>query len=225
MENGFIYRATNLVSGKSYIGKTTKTLSARIAKHYTDSTKHTYAFANALRKYNKEHWHWEVLCIVPSGMLDIAEVCLIYFYDTYYSGYNSTFGGEDNPMNYKIYIEKVSRSKLGKKRPDQSLRITKINRFRKISNRTRSKMSKAVSGKNNPMFNKSHSNETRLAISKKLGSAEFNVYKNGIFVGTWTNKAECARFLKIDNSSITKYLNGKSKNSLGYTFVYRGGGR
>ena len=56
MKIGIIYIAINKISKKSYIGQTTQCLNDRISAHYSDSKKYKYAFANALRKYEKEDW-------------------------------------------------------------------------------------------------------------------------------------------------------------------------
>lgn len=218
---GIIYMATNLTTGKAYIGVTTKSLSCRINKHYRDSVRYTYAFANALRKYPPDNWKWTILYEdIPRDTLGLAETCMIFVHDTYNNGYNSTMGGEDNPMNYASCRRKVSLSKLGKPRPDQSRRITLINKNREYTGEMRSRISDRTSGARNSMYGKSHSVTSRLAIAQQLGSRSFRVYQNGELIGTWINKKECARALGIDNSSITKYLNKGRKNSLGFTFVY-----
>ena len=222
MRTGIIYIATNKINGKSYIGQTIGHISKRISRHHDNSKNHKYAFANALRKYNKSDWEWKTLYNnIPCDKLDIAEMCAIYLYDTYYCGYNSTLGGEDNPMRYSEFRKKVSESKIGKKRPDQAIRVVNVMKNRKISDLERHRRSESTSGKNNPMFGKNHKDDSRLKISKNLGSRQFNVYKDNILVGTWINKKDCARKLGIDNSQITKYLKGKNKNSLGYIFVYQ----
>ena len=100
---GIIYMATS-PSGKSYIGQTIQGLKTRVRKHYADSKNHTYAFANALRKYNMDEWKWKIIHNnIEIDFIDLAEICAIYTYNTYYNGYNSTVGGDDNPMRYKKF--------------------------------------------------------------------------------------------------------------------------
>jgi group I intron endonuclease len=222
MKFGIIYIAKNIINEKIYIGQTVRPLCKRISQHYKDSKNGRYAFANALRKYNREDWAWEILYNnVPYVQLGSMEKWCIAKYDSYRNGYNSTLGGEDNPMNYKKYREKVSLSKIGKKRPDQVKRIVEINKNRVYSSDDKRKMSERTKGKNNPMYGKNHSYESKILISKAQGAKPFVVFKDNNFVGEWTLKKECADFLGIDNSNITKYLKGKTKNSLGYIFKYK----
>jgi hypothetical protein len=52
-----IYKATNKINNKSYIGQTTETLDIRIRRHlYSIKTRRNYYFCNALRKYGKENF-------------------------------------------------------------------------------------------------------------------------------------------------------------------------
>lgn len=137
-KTGIIYIATNKISGKSYIGQTVKILNKRMDGHYKDSIlknnngswKHTFKFANALRKYKKEDWEWQILFDdVARKDLCLMEQWAIYDIDTFHNGYNSTEGGEKNPMTYAESRAKVSRSKMGKKRPDVSERLKNVERY------------------------------------------------------------------------------------------------
>jgi len=93
-------------SGKSYIGQTVQTLDKRIKKHYIRASNCTYAFANALNKYPRESWKWNVLYDNISRIyLDNMEIWCVSNYNTYYGkGYNSTLGGDDNPTNNHLSI-------------------------------------------------------------------------------------------------------------------------
>ncbi|KKL81171.1 hypothetical protein LCGC14_1997450, partial [marine sediment metagenome] len=88
MKTGVIYKATNKITGKSYIGQSSRTLSARIYEHYRDCKKHNYHFARALRKYKKENWNWCVIVTVPLDNLNEAEKLWIIELDPINDGYN-----------------------------------------------------------------------------------------------------------------------------------------
>lgn len=167
MRTGIIYIATS-PNNKSYIGQTIKDLVWRITKHYEDSINHTYHFANALRKYKKEDWRWKILYNdIPKNQLGNMERWCIANYDTYNNGYNSTLGGEDNPMNYEENRKKVGDSKRGKKRPDMAILMKKMSKGRVKSKDEKLKISERTAGEKNPMFGKRHTDEIRLKMSLK----------------------------------------------------------
>lgn len=56
-----IYKATNILNGKSYIGLTTRDLNERKLEHLRHTyTENTY-FHKAINKYGKENFIWEVI--------------------------------------------------------------------------------------------------------------------------------------------------------------------
>jgi group I intron endonuclease len=90
---GIIYRVTNKVNGKSYIGQTTLTLAQRWACHITSREK--APLARAIRKYGREAFTLDTLCECDSReMLDAAEIDWIARASTKApKGYNLKDGG------------------------------------------------------------------------------------------------------------------------------------
>lgn len=93
-----VYKITNLVNGKCYIGYTTRSASERWKQHVHRSTKNlNVKFDNALRKYDISNWNVEILeenLSVESSK--IQEKYYINLFDSYNLGYNSTLGGDGN---------------------------------------------------------------------------------------------------------------------------------
>jgi group I intron endonuclease len=91
-----IYRITNTINGKAYIGQTVSSLKERWRCHLKvrHSTKIDTKFARAIRKYGTDNWATEVLESVSSKeLLNEREIYWIAHYNTFHGGYNSTTGG------------------------------------------------------------------------------------------------------------------------------------
>ena len=183
MTTGIIYRATNNITGKCYIGQTTKTLEFRRKKHYVSAT--TYGrggyrchFYDAIRKYGTGVWTWEILAEnIPACRLGLEEMLAVYLYDSYYEGYNSTLGGDKGTLGRKCSEEtrkKISIAHKGKKLTDEqrkecSIRLSGAGnpRYGKhCSEETKSKISAAVIGKPSPMLGKHQSEKTKKLLSE-----------------------------------------------------------
>lgn len=89
---GVIYKATNLVNNKSYIGQT-KNFEKRKKQHL--KAKDDYVFHQALRKYGKDNFLWEIIEECADELLDDKEIYWIDCYRTFDSGYNMTSGGDN----------------------------------------------------------------------------------------------------------------------------------
>lgn len=97
---GKIYKITNKLNGKIYIGQTLKSLEERFQKHCWKTTeKDKYhmnmAIKKAIRKYGKENFTIELIEEVNQELLDVREIYWISFYDSYNKGYNCTLGGQN----------------------------------------------------------------------------------------------------------------------------------
>lgn len=99
---GLIYKATNIVNNKIYIGQTSCSLEKRKNEHY-NSLDNLY-FHNAIRKYGKENFIWEILenNICSYEKLNQQEKYWIQYFHSNDTnlGYNLTKGGESiEPLN------------------------------------------------------------------------------------------------------------------------------
>ena len=101
---GFIYKITNKINGKSYIGQTIQNVKERFYQHC--ATKCSQAILNmvihkAINKYGKSNFTIEVIEEVESTNLNDRERYWIRYYDSYNNGYNSTEGGQDGIKLFK----------------------------------------------------------------------------------------------------------------------------
>lgn len=113
-----IYKITNLVNGKIYVGKTTKTAEERLKKHFTST--HNLALKRSFAKHGKENFKIEVLEECELANINEREIFYISLFDSTnpYIGYNFTAGGEGGkdcitimaPEKRKKYFKKKSAS-------------------------------------------------------------------------------------------------------------------
>jgi group I intron endonuclease len=94
-----IYKATNTINRKCYIGQTQKSLQTRIKKHLDNAfrLKQGTVFYRSLRKHGASSFEWEVLCYCDSkSELDLKEQSYISQFNSndLSIGYNMTIGGD-----------------------------------------------------------------------------------------------------------------------------------
>lgn len=128
-----IYRVTNKLNGKSYVGQTIQSLLRRQSRHLSDvrNGDESY-FHRALRKCGTDNFIWQVICICPNiNSLNEQEQYYIALFNLTNSkhGYNLTSGG----LNYIISDE--TRKKM-----------SELQRGKVTSEITKKKMSKARQG-------------------------------------------------------------------------------
>ena len=93
---GYIYKITNTLNNKIYIGQTIKTVQKRFTQHKNNSNKEYFSqivLYKAFNKYGIENFICEEIEEVPNDKLDERERYWINYYDSYFNGYNSTLGG------------------------------------------------------------------------------------------------------------------------------------
>ena len=90
-----IYKATNTINGKVYIGFDSK-WPFRMYKHKERSVGHNQTLYQAIRKYGWVNFKWEVIYQSYDGehCLSVMEPHFIKEYNSYTHGYNMTLGGD-----------------------------------------------------------------------------------------------------------------------------------
>lgn len=170
-----IYKATNNINGKSYIGYTDN-FKKRVHEHQIASKHYNFLLYKAIAKYGWDNFSWQI--IYESWDKDhcknTMEKYFIEEYRTYVGyndclGYNMTLGGEGNTgPKTKEHAKKISLAKQGKKRSIEernniasgraktwllenkngdTVKIVNLHKFCIINNLSAGAMSKVAAGK------------------------------------------------------------------------------
>lgn len=214
-----IYKATNLVNGKVYIGKTTKTLYQRRIGHLkaSKSKRSNSIFHKAIRKYGIESFSWEVLGHYENTAdLDAAEIQFIESYDSCVAGYNITRGG-GGIVGYRhteVTKELMGRSTRGKKLPKETIQKMKAAKAEHWQDpKYHQKQVKAAE-------NRWQSQEELDQQAIRRGSRKFEILKDGIVIWSGYNKRQAGRLLGLDPTLMLRCLQGRFKQHRGHTFRY-----
>lgn len=88
-----IYKFTNKINNKSYIGQSVNIEDRKIKHKYYSQHSNT-AFYKAVNQYGWDNFEFSVLEECSVKQLDEREKYWIEFYDSYYNDYNMTKGGQ-----------------------------------------------------------------------------------------------------------------------------------
>ena len=107
----YIYKITNDINGKIYIGKTLSTIEQRFKEHCQDYLKERNEkrpLYNAMKKYGIEHFHISIIEECDESILSEREIFWIDKLNTYYTGYNATLGGDGKILyNYSEIAKRL----------------------------------------------------------------------------------------------------------------------
>lgn len=99
MTTGYIYKITNKINNKIYIGQTARDIDSRYYEHKkcAENTNTNQPLYNAMRKYGVEAFKVDLVEECDESMLNDREIYYIDKYDSYKNGYNATLGGDGRP--------------------------------------------------------------------------------------------------------------------------------
>ena len=218
-----IYKITNIVNGKVYIGQA-KDIEIRWKEHITHSKTRKQILYNAMRKHGIENFNFEILMLCEEELLDLMEIYYIKQYNSYIgwennNGYNMTTGGSGVR---RIVISKKERKRMseikkgkycGDKNPmfgrhhteDAKKKVSIANKGRVLSEEHKKKISKANKGKlcgsKHPNYGKHLSSETKNKISNSV-KGENNGFYGKRHTAETKEKLSIARSGKNNNNSI-----------------------
>jgi group I intron endonuclease len=191
-----IYKITNLLNNKIYVGQTVQPLHKRWTRHCSPHSECTY-LKNAIAKYGKENFKIENIkeCNSLKQMNYWESFYIILFNSTNkYIGYNCNYGGDNKALTQE----------------------------------TKQKISKSMSGYKNHFFNKKHTSESlkkqkikRLNRKNHIsGKSIVCIETNEIFISI----TQASKKYKINRRKIYNQIYNKVKNSRSsFNFKFVGG--
>lgn len=181
---GYIYKITNKINGKIYIGQTVQAVEKRFISHVSAAkskyTRNKYAIHHAISKYGEDAFDVEVLGEYPEELLDEMESFFIREYNSLKpNGYNLTDGGcgtrgykhtEETRAFLTQNLHKRWRemtdeeyAEACKKRSEVLKGVPKSAEHR----RKLSEVAKRRTGEKNPFYGRKHTEETKRRIAEK----------------------------------------------------------
>jgi group I intron endonuclease len=208
-----IYKITNSVNDKVYIGQTVESLKKRWNRHTWVCTikRNAMAITNAIVKYGKENFSIEE--IDKADDIEELNEKEIYYINLYKSmspnGYNLTTGGNNKRLSEETK-RKISESNKGRKASEETIkRLSESHKGIKMSEESRNKLSMTNKGKkpseNTIKGSIEHNQKTYTMISP-----------NGEVV-TFTNMKLFCLENNLSNSKLCLVASGKRRSHKGWT--------
>lgn len=213
-----IYKITNLITGKVYIGQS-RDIKARWEKHksvYKNQENHRYKLYRAMNKYGLQNFLFEVIQECKIDQLNEKEQYWIQFYDSYNNGYNMTLGGDGFVgANDKIVLQYNSHGKFLREfsSAHEAERETNI-LFTNICRVCRGERPHAGGFiwryKNNPLPVKDLGNI--LVRGKRILQYDLNMN----FIQSYPSRTKAAEAIGISKTAIGNACSGKQKTAGGF---------
>ena len=171
---GSIYKITNTLNGKSYIGQTIHDAEKKRIRYHFDGHGNR-VLKNAIKKYGREAFTFEILHdgIIPEFLNTLEIEAIAKFNTIAPHGYNLTTGGESSSHSEETK-RKISESKTGERNPNYGKprsaetrrKQSEANKGKKRAPETKRKISESKTGEKNPNYGKPISEETKRKMSE-----------------------------------------------------------
>ena len=205
---GLIYKITNIINKKIYIGYTTGSLFSRINKHKNDDPKYNTLLGNAIVEYGWDNFVYEIVAEEDDRdkLLELEVYYINFFNSKAPNGYNMTIGGtrlygKDNPFWNHEHSEETKRYL--------------------------SELAKSRNGEKNPFYKKHHTKKSKELIGEKNSEPIVAIDDNGFVVKKFKSQTEAAKWCKKQGLTNSKYANSDiskrckdGKKSFGYFWKY-----
>lgn len=208
-----IYKITNLINQKSYIGKTELTIEERFRQHILEINKErskNRPLYRAMRKYGIENFSIELIEICTKEEVNDREQHYISVYNTYKLGYNATLGGDgkscvDSSKIIAVYMLLKNLAQTAKETGYDKKTVSKIISNHGIVRQSHKEILTASSG--------------RAVLLVELGLKFDSMQIASEYIRTNFPKFKDSRLTNM-TSKISLVCRGLRKSAYGYTWEY-----
>ena len=198
---GYIYKFTNRINDKVYIGQTYN-LQTRLNSHKSKALNTKNKFYNAVRKYGWENFELSILSTITantkeelSALLDKLEIEYIKQYNSYKSGYNSTLGGHSK-RGYRLSEEFSEKCKSRTYSDDTRKKMSISAKNRIISEETRLKLRNSAIKRNFSKYRELTTSSRNKAIKRALGVPVLQLDINFNIINRFDSISDAIKYIK-----------------------------
>lgn len=200
----YIYKITNNINEKIYIGKTNLSITDRFKQHCRDSSKYLERpLYRAFNKYGIENFSIEAIEECSPEEASNKEVYWIEYYRSFKEGYNATKGGDGKPyLDYDLIYNTYKKTKSLK----EAAKLCNCNED-SVSNIIKQK---GITQEEILQNYKKNQSKTVAMIDKQSGE----------IIKVFTGTREAGHFLNKGHQHIQEVCQGKRKSAYGYFWKY-----
>ncbi len=201
---GYIYKITNKIDNKIYIGQTTQDLEVRWKGHLKKNSNCRY-LKSAFNKHGLDNFKFELVCITFDENLDAIETEYIKKFNSLVpNGYNLREGGNSSKHNEETK-KKISASMKGR----TDIVHAKPQLGKPHTEETKQKLREFNTGKKHT-----------LESLKKMSKTVLQLDIEDKIINKYYSAREAGRVTGISSSSIINCCNGKKEMAKGFKWKY-----
>ena len=232
---GYIYKITNKINGKIYIGQTLRYYKKRFEEYRKKIGSNNIHLNNAFNKYGIDNFTFEVIDNSATNIdeLNEKEIYYINFYETCNreKGYNISSGGRNSIVSEETKL-KMSLAGKGKKQTEEHVNkriargVEALKHGRPKTEEQKQYLSEVLKGENSPLYGiarteevKKKSSETKIANGNTQKVVKWDIATRTI-IGEFNSISEASKSTGNGESTIRKHCKHEVKVYI-TTFLYR----
>lgn len=222
MRTYYIYKATNKINGKSYVGQTCD-FHSRVWQHQRCYEKEDCDFHRAIKEFGFDNFSWEIIetCESEDRACELEKYYIEKF-NTYRDGYNMTKGGKGAPYHNARAVVLLTLDGQYIKRYDSAM-DAEIDGFHNADVLLNCKGKRRQTKGYMFMFEDEYESNGAKAYIKPEPNGMRSIIQcdmEGNFIQKFKSLQEAARVTGTNRTTISGVLSNTYKSANGYIFVY-----